>query len=204
MKNILCAALLSLGLSSFAHAQEHAAVTTINSLYQQIYAAIPVADAASKQSAYCNIAANGLDFPALGKGLVGRYYTEATAEHQAHFNRAMQRVFVSMFSQHFATLNTSRSPEINPQVINRSGGQVQVQTRAPYDANEFTNINFIMRQDGSGNWRIADAIVSGVSLISQKYPEFKAGIDGYKVKYLDPLDRYATEMESIYPACSAQ
>jgi len=204
MKSILCAALLSAFLSPLAHAQNHAAVTTISSLYQQIFAAIALTDATAKQTTYCNIAASALDYPALSKGLVGRFYTEAPADQQAHFNQALQRVFVSMFSQHFASLNTSRNFEINPQVITRSGGQVQVQTRAPNDASDFTNINFIMRQDSSGNWRITDATVSGVSMISQKYPEFKAGIDGYRVKYLDPLDRYATEMEKIYPACSAQ
>lgn len=198
MKMFLYAA-LAFGFCSFSHAQEHAAVTTVRSLYAQIYSAVNEADAATKQSAYCGIAASSIDYPALADGLAGRYYTEAQPEHQAHFNQSLQRMLVSTFTQYFAGLNTQIQPEISDRVVKKSS-RVQVQTKVPYN-NDYTNINFVMREDANGVWRIADAYVSGMSLISQKYPEFKNGIDGYKTKYLDPLNRYATDMESLYPAC---
>lgn len=202
MKTILCAALAFGFCTNISHAQEHGAVTTVNSFYQQVYAAVENADAVSKQTAYCALAGNGLDFAAIGYGLAGRLYSEALPEHQSHFHFALQRMFVDMFTLHFASLNTSRGYEVNSKVINKSGGMVQVQTRAPFDAEDFVNINFVMRQNTNGAWLVADAYVKGMSMVSQKYPEVKSKIDSFKIKYLDPLNQYAFDLENTYPACN--
>ena len=189
--------------SSLAQAQQDSqgAVQAVESLYSKIYAVgtSRAQDEATKQAAYCDIAAS-VDYSSLSDSLAGFMYNSSKPEHQQRFQTALKRMFASLLGQNFSTINFQRAYEVSTRVIKKSSGDVQVQTKLPFGETEVSNINFVMRNT-SGQWLIIDALLKGTSLTSQKYPDFKEALDRLKNKYQDPINQYAVELEKTYPAC---
>jgi phospholipid transport system substrate-binding protein len=157
----------------------------IERLYGALLAVMKDAKRLSFDERYSRLApivAQTFDLGLMTRLAVGPAWTQLGAEQQQRLAAAFSRYTISMYANRFDDYGGERftvSPAATP---NPNG--VIVDSRLVKSNGESVILNYLMRQDGTGSWKVIDVYLSGtVSELATRRSEFAAvlqrsGADG--------------------------
>ena len=161
------------------------AAAHIERLYSALLAVMKDAKRLSFDERYNRLAptiAQTFDLGLMTRLAVGPAWTQLGADHQQRLAAAFSRYTISMYANRFDDYGGERftvSPAATP---NPNG--VIVDSRLVKSNGESVILNYLMRQDGAGSWKVIDVYLSGtVSELATRRSEFAAvlqrsGADG--------------------------
>jgi phospholipid transport system substrate-binding protein len=177
---ILPLALLA-GLRAAASAEPGAApaavsVALIERFYGALLAVMKEAKHLSFDERYKRLAptiTQTFDLGLMTRLAVGPGWTQLGADQQQRLTGAFSRYTISVYAGRFDDYGGERF-EVSPTATPNPNGVI-VDSRLVKSNGERVNLNYLLRQDGAGSWKVIDVYLSGtVSELATRRSEFSA------------------------------
>ena len=158
---------------------------TIERFYDQLLAVMKQAKRLSFDERYNRLApavSGAFDLPLMTRIAVGPGWAQIPADKQQRLTAAFSRYTVSMYASRFDDYGGERF-EVAP-VASPNPNGLLVTSRLVKSNGEAVSLNYLMRQEGGGAWKVIDVYLSGaVSELAARRSEFIAvlqrnGADG--------------------------
>jgi len=190
MKRFLAVAAILLGMSCAAQAAQtknadSAAGTYVESLGSQALAAISDKKLSKeqKQVKLDKLFGDNVDFPWVGRFVMGQYWRQATDDQKKRYLKEYQKFLILHYTSRF-TDYTGGSFKITGSRDDGDGEfTVSMQLIAEDPQNEPILVDYRVRKNGA-SFKIFDVIVEGVSLITTQRSEFGSVIGKNGIDYL--------------------
>ena len=111
------------------------------------------------------------DSPATQQGVLGRFWARATAEQQAEYLQLFERYIVGSYVDEFTTLTPGERIDLRNAEL-RADGRIIVHSVDVDPTDVDLPIEWILVQRPDGQYRVADAMISGVSIVQKLTDEF--------------------------------
>jgi len=148
----------------------------IERLYATLLAVMKEAKKLSFDERYSRLAPaieQGFDLGLMARIAVGPGWAGLTADQQRRLSAAFARYTISNYANRFNDYGGERF-EVSPKAAANPNGVV-VDSRLVKSNGETVNLNYLLRQDAAGSWKIIDVYLSGtVSELATRRSEFSA------------------------------
>lgn len=179
--------LLAFGRRRDAAAAESdaAAVAVVERFYADLLGVMKEAKRLAFEARYTRLlpsVTRSFDLPLMTRLAIGPGWTQIAPEQQRRLVDVFSRYTVSVYAGRFDDFNGERF-EVSPKPAPGPNG-VTVSSRLVKSNGEAVELNYLMRQDPSGAWKIIDVYLSGsISELATRRSEFTAvlrrdGVDG--------------------------
>ncbi len=134
-----------------------------------------------KQAKLQALFTQNVDIDWMAKFVLGRSYQQATEDQRARYVAAYRQYLLARYTTNFADYGGSKY-KITDIVQDDDGFNVKMQVATP-QASEDVALGYHLHTDASGQLKLSDIIVEGVSLITSQRSEYAAvvqqkGMDG--------------------------
>ena len=114
-----------------------------------------------------------LDLPLMTRIAVGPSWVQLPADQQQRLTGAFSRYTISVYTNRFDDYGGERF-EVTPTATPNPNGVI-VESRLIKSNGEAVNLNYLLRQDAAGSWKVIDVYLSGtVSELATRRSEFAA------------------------------
>ncbi|MDT8428094.1 MAG: ABC transporter substrate-binding protein [Pseudomonadales bacterium] len=135
-----------------------------------------------------------VDFQSIARNVTGNHRAAITEEQLQQFTQVFTRSLVSLYLDSFLTLAISEVEVLDPPAgFDVASGRASVQMRATTDAGQQFALNYSMRTDAAGNWKVRNIIVDGINLGLTYLNQF----DG-------AMSRHGNDMDEVIATWSAE
>ena len=168
-----------------AVAAEGAAVALIERFYGVLLAVMKEAKRLSFDARYSRLApaiAQTFDLALMTRLAVGPAWAQIGADQQQRLATAFSHYTISVYASRFDGYDGERFT-VSPTATSNPNGAI-VESRLLKANGESVSLNYLLRQDGAGAWKVIDVYLSGtVSELATRRSEFasvlqRSGIDG--------------------------
>lgn len=137
--------------------------------------------AAQKQAKLQSLFVQYVDIDWMSKFVLGRPYQQASDDQRTRYMQAYRDYLLAHYTSNFADYGGSKY-KITDIIQDDDGFNVKMQVATP-QANEDVALGYHLHTDASGQLKLSDIIVEGVSLITSQRSEFasvaqRKGMDG--------------------------
>lgn len=129
--------------------------------------------AESRQRAFRNLVQRGFDLPSVGRFVLGRYWRRANDAERAEFLRLFEDYIVVIYSRRLGNYSGEILQVTGERNLNATA--VQVSSHINMANGSPLNIDWRLSRR-SGQWRIVDIVVEGISLAIVQRAEFNSVI----------------------------
>ena len=184
-RRLLLALPLVGGLRPAAAAEPGSAPAVIERFYEQLLAVMKEAKRLGFDGRYTRLSpviAQTFDLPLMTRIAIGPGWAQIPPDQQQRLNAAFSRYTISMYANRFDDYGGEHF-EVTPTATPNPNG-VLVNSKLVKTNGEAVSLNYLMRQEGSGVWKVIDVYLSGtVSELAARRSEFAAvlqrnGADG--------------------------
>lgn len=165
------------GTTARAQSADSGATTFIQKLGNEAISTFSRRDLSRQQalSSFTRLLNDGFDVPYIGRWVLGRYWNAATPQQQQEYLRLFERLIVDTYANRFLEYSGEtfkiagtrpagdRDTMVQTQIIRPSGPPVQVEWR--------------VRQQAEGRFKIIDVVVEGVSMGVTQRSEFASVVE---------------------------
>ena len=152
------------------------AEAVVRSFYGQLEASMKAGDQlgfSGRYKALDPVIRASFDLPLMTKMAVGASWASASAQEQANLVEAFSSFSVASYASQFSGYAGEKFT-ITGEQPSPSGGVI-VQTSLTPKAGDAVSLNYLMRQDQNGNYRIVDVFVNGtISQLATRRAEFSS------------------------------
>jgi phospholipid transport system substrate-binding protein len=182
---ILGAPVAALLTQRTAKAADSDAPALISRLYGDLLAVMKVAKRTPFDERYNRLSptiSRTFDLPLMTRLAVGPSWAQIDPAQQQRLVAAFSRYTISVYANRFDDFGGERF-EVTPTATSNANG-VLVTSRLVKNNGEIVPLNYLMRQDGTGGWRVIDIYLSGtISELAARRSEFAAvlqrnGVEG--------------------------
>jgi phospholipid transport system substrate-binding protein len=172
-------------LSALAAAAENTPDRTIERLYDELLAVMKDAKRLSFDARYNRLAATiarSFDLPLMTRIAIGPGWSQIAADQQKRITDAFSRYTISVYANRFDDYGGEHF-EVDGKPATGPNGVI-VKSRLVKANGEPVPLDYLMRQDAAGSWKVIDVYLSGtVSELAARRSEFvavlqRAGADG--------------------------
>ena len=140
-------------------------------------------DKAQKQTKLEKLFSDSVDFPWVGRFVMGRYWREATTEQKSSYAAAYKKFLILHYTSRFTNF-TSGTFKVTGEKDDGDGEfTVSMQMKADDPGSEPVSVDYRVRNEG-GKFKIFDVIVEGVGLLTTQRSEFSSVIATNGIDYL--------------------
>ncbi len=173
------------------------AVTYVSGLADQTLATISNEHLSKrqKQAKLNRLFADNIDFPWVGRFVMGRYWREATGEQKARYLKEYQKFLILHYTSRF-TEYTSGDFKVTGSEDDGNGEftvSMQISSGDQSEDDQPVLVDYRVRREDKG-FRIFDVIVEGVSMITTQRSEFASVIAKGGIGYL--IDQLAAKSKT--------
>jgi phospholipid transport system substrate-binding protein len=129
--------------------------------------------AETRQRAFRNLIHRGFDFPVVSRFVLGRHWRRANAAERAEFMRLFEDYIVATYARRLGNYSGEGLQITKERAIKTNGAQVS--SRIALKDGRSVNVDWRLSRR-SGQWRIVDVVVEGVSLVLVQRSEFNSVI----------------------------
>ena len=148
----------------------------IGHFYDTLLAVMKQAKQLSFDERYNRLAptiAQTLDLPLMTRIAVGPGWAQLPADQQQRLTAAFSRYTISVYANRFDDYGGERF-EVTPAATPNPNGVI-VESRLIKSNGESVNLNYLLRQDAAGPWKVIDVYLSGtISELAARRSEFAA------------------------------
>lgn len=157
----------------------------IQGLGDQALAAItnPKFDKNGKQAALEKIFSDNVDFPWVGRFVMGRFWRQATDDQKARYLKEYQKFLILHYTSRFTDYTSGSFNVTGARDDGENEFTVSMQLKSSEPNSEPVLVDYRVRQEAQG-FKIFDVIVEGVSLITTQRSEFASVITNKDIDYL--------------------
>ncbi len=155
-----------------------------------------------KQAGLEKLFSDSVDFPWVGRFVMGPFWRQATEDQKTRYVREYQKFLILHYTSRFTdyTSGTFTVTGTKPDADGES--TVSTQMQATTADSEPVLVDYRVRADGKGGFKIFDVIVEGVSLITTQRSEFSSLLANNGIDYL--IDQLAAKSQSTAAANAAK
>jgi phospholipid transport system substrate-binding protein len=173
---ILPLAILAGRRTAIAADSDAAPAALIERLYATLLAVMKQAKKLSFDERYSRLAPaieQAFDLGLMARIAVGPGWAALTADQQRRLSAAFARYTISNYANRFDDYGGERF-EVSPKAAPNPNGVI-VDSKLVKSNGETVNLNYLMRQDAAGSWKVIDVYLSGtVSELATRRSEFSA------------------------------
>lgn len=143
---------------------ERAAIETVQATVDEVLAVLNTEGLSNdqKRERIKDVALTRFDFPTISKLVLARNYRRMTPEQRAEFE--------SEFKEHLALTYGGTIEDYQEQTVEIVGAQSHTNGDVSVDSvieggKEPVNVDYRLRKDDAGDWRVIDLIIEGVSML---------------------------------------
>jgi len=146
-----------------------------------------------KQKALEKIFSDNVDFPWVGRFVMGHFWRQATDEQKARYLKEYQKFLILHYTSRFTRYSSGTFKVTSAKDDGDGEFTVSMQLQSDEPNSEPVLVDYRVRQE-DGGFRIFDVIVEGVSLITTQRSEFASVITNNGIDYL--IDQLAAKSKS--------
>ena len=170
---------------AFAAAAEITPEAAVGRFYDELLAVMKEAKRLSFEARYSRLAAtiaHTFDLPLMTRIAIGPGWSQIAAEQQQRITSAFSRYTISVYANRFDDYGGERF-EVDAKPTTGPNGVI-VKSRIVKANGEPVPLDYLMRRDAAGSWKVIDVYLSGtVSELATRRSEFvavlqRAGADG--------------------------
>ena len=173
-RRLLLALPLIVGLRAAAAAEPGSAPAVIDRLYDQLLAVMKDAKRLGFDGRYTRLApaiSQTFDLALMTRIAIGPGWAQIPPEQQQRLNAAFSRYTISMYANRFDDWGGERFEVVPTATPNPNG--VLVNSRLIKTNGDAVALNYLLKQDASGAWKVIDVYLSGtVSELAARRSEF--------------------------------
>ena len=173
-RRLLLALPLVAGLRPAAAADAGSAPAVIERFYEQLLAIMKEAKRLGFDGRYTRLAptiSQTFDLPLMTRIAIGPGWAQIPADQQQRLNAAFSRYTISMYANRFDDFGGERL-EVTPTATPNPNG-VLVNSRLVKTNGEAIALNYLLKQEAGGAWKVIDVYLSGtVSELAARRSEF--------------------------------
>ena len=162
------------GLRPALAADSGSAPALIERFYEQLLAVMKDAKRLGFDGRYTRLApaiSQTFDLPLMTRIAIGPGWAQIPADQQQRLNAAFSRYTISMYANRFEDFGGERFEVTQAAAPNPNG--VLVNSRLVKINGETVQLNYLLKQDASGAWKVIDVYLSGtVSELAARRSEF--------------------------------
>jgi phospholipid transport system substrate-binding protein len=184
---VTLAAFACLSLSSGAHAATTSdASQYVQSLGDQALASITDKGASKdqKQAKLEKIFTDNVDFPWVGRFVMGRFWREASDTQKTAYVKAYQRFLILHYTSRFTDYTSGTFKVLNSKDDGDGEFTVSMQMQSGDKQSEPVLVDYRVRAQAPAGFKIFDVIVEGVSMITTQRSEFNSVLTANGIDYL--------------------
>jgi len=146
-----------------------------------------------KQKALEKIFSSNVDFPWVGRFVMGRFWREATDGQKARYLREYQKFLILHYTSRFTQYTSGTFKVTGSREDGDDEFTVSMQLKSDEPNSEPVLVDYRVRKE-EGGFKIFDVIVEGVSLITTQRSEFASVITNNGIDFL--IDQLAAKSKT--------
>ncbi len=154
---------------------ESSAQSVVRGFYSHLIAAMKQGDQLGYSGRYKKldpVIRSTFNLPLMAKTAVGVSWAEASAQEQADLTSAFSDFSVATYANRFATYDGEQFTVIGEK---QAANGVIVETSIKPKEGEATTLNYLLRPDNAGNYRVVDVFINGtISEMATRRAEFSS------------------------------
>ncbi|MDE3060009.1 MAG: ABC transporter substrate-binding protein [Pseudomonadota bacterium] len=150
-------------------------------------------DKNKKQAKLEKIFGDNVDFPWVGRFVMGRYWRQATDDQKTRYLKAYQKFLILHYTSRFTDYTSGTFKVLGVKDDGEGEFTVSMQMQSDEPNSEPVLVDYRVRQAEKG-FEIFDVIVEGVSLIATQRSEFSSVITNRGIDYL--IDQLAARSKT--------
>lgn len=115
-----------------------------------------------------------LDFQSFSKGVMGRYYASATPEQRSAFTGEFKATLVELYTSALVAAKIDNIDIV--ETVSKKPGRANVVMEARSQGGDSYLLQYNMRQNAEGKWRIRNIILDGVNIGLTYRNQFKSAM----------------------------
>ncbi|HEX9647525.1 MAG TPA: ABC transporter substrate-binding protein [Alphaproteobacteria bacterium] len=158
---------------------------------------LPSNEKAQREAGFRDLLVSNFDLPLITRLVVGRYWRQASEDQQREFASAFEAHIVKVYTSQLGAYEDEHVEIRN--VIARTDRDTIVTTDVIRQSDPPLRIDWLVRDDGGGGYKVIDVAAEGVSMMTTKRSEFSSviareGLDGLIGRLKDLNARGGTEV----------
>ena len=146
-----------------------------------------------KEQALEKIFSGSVDFPWVGRFVMGHFWREATDAQKARYLKEYQKFLILHYTSRFTQYTSGSFKVTGARKDNDDEYTVSMQLKSDEPNSQPVMVDYRLRSQGSG-FKIFDVIVEGVSLITTQRAEFSSVLTNNGIDYL--IDQLAEKSKA--------
>lgn len=158
---------------------------------------LPSGQKAQREKGFRELLVASFDLPLITRLVVGRHWRQASEDQQSAFTQVFEEHIVKVYTSQLGVYEDEKVEVRN--VVARTDRDTIVSTEVVRKEDPPLRLDWLVREDGLGTYKIIDVAAEGVSMMTTKRSEFSSviareGLDGLIGRLKDLNARDATEV----------